>query len=73
MLEFCCPGKQGSLLNCLGPDWKPVVSLGMPTQEPVGRAESPREVRRRSPLQGPPDITDAPHLCGEQEWDLREG
>lgn len=32
MLEFCCPGKQGSLLNCLGPDWKPVVRLGMSTR-----------------------------------------
>lgn len=24
-------------------------------------------------MQGPPEVTDAPHLCGEQEWDLREG
>ena len=43
MLEFCCPGKQGSLLNRLGPDWKAVVRLGMSTWENSGQGWTARQ------------------------------
>lgn len=53
----------------------------MPTWERVGKGWKARQMaggghrvaRRWIPLQGSPEVTDEPHLCGEQEWDLREG
>lgn len=78
MLEFCCPGKQGSLLNCLGPDWKPVVRLGMSTRGNSEQGWKARQMaggralgaRRWIRLLAHLTSLMHPHLCGEwaQAW-----